>query len=143
MGNRALIIFTDGEEYSPTTYMHWNGGDVAAALTELFTLMADRGTDISYGTARFLGILHDKMPGNLSLGCFNTPPRPQGKSYEQWLTDMSHGDAGAILVDFKTGQVHCYGGYGLVIGSERFPKQAVPFQKLTTIASWHKQTVTK
>lgn len=140
MGNRAIIIFTDGEEFSPTTYMHWNGGDVAPLLTELLTLMADRGADLSYCSARFVGIIHSHMEGNLSLGMFNTSTdgllTATGRlPYGKWLAELSHGDAGAFLVDFRTMQCHCYGGYGLVIGTERLANQAVPLSMLSMLSS--------
>ena len=32
MGNRALIIFTDGDRVSPVVYLHWCGGQVPAWL---------------------------------------------------------------------------------------------------------------
>ena len=63
MGNRAIVIFKDGEEYSPHVYLHWNGGieSVAAFLTE----MNRRGwhrTD--YAAARFCQVVGEFFSGS-------------------------------------------------------------------------------
>ena len=101
MGDRALIIFRDSHEYSPTVYLHWKGGEVGELLTKAAPRM--RGGDASYACARFVGVCHENMPGGYSLGLFNTPEdgRPR-----------SHGDAGVFVVNVTSGEVETYGGYG-------------------------------
>jgi hypothetical protein len=53
MGDRALVIFTDGKEVSPVIYLHWHGSRVPELLAQLKLLMASRGADASYAAARF------------------------------------------------------------------------------------------
>jgi len=91
MGNRALVQFTDGDDFSPVTYLHWNGAYVADYIAELVELMSDRMGDLPYSAARFIGICHSHSPGNLSLGVWN---------YDKKLnTEDSHGDEGCFIVN--------------------------------------------
>jgi hypothetical protein len=72
MGDRALIIFTDGKDVSPVIYLHWSGSKVPRLLEQHKALMATRGADVCYAAARFAGIAHASMPDqNLSLGMWN------------------------------------------------------------------------
>lgn len=72
MGDRALVIFTDGKEVSPVMYLHWHGSRVPELLAQHKIVMASRGADVSYAAARFTGIVHAIMPeSNLSLGMWN------------------------------------------------------------------------
>lgn len=119
MGDRAIVIFTDGAEVSPAIYLHWNGTEVPAWLKEHKEMMADRTGDVAYAAARFVGIAHTKITGNLSLGMWNLTPeqidRIRGAhpstSPETELTAMSHGDAGVALVNVNDFTWKGYGGY--------------------------------
>lgn len=128
MGDRALVVFTDGKDVSPVVYLHWNGTEVPEWLNELKSLMVGRATnaactlkvggrasDLNYTTARFIGICHSHISGNLSLGTWSTPePLRQAVLCNKTgvLTDESHGDAGFIVVNVNDGLSYkAYGGY--------------------------------
>jgi hypothetical protein len=66
MGNRALVIFTDGERVSPVVYLHWCGDQVPAWLSDLKQLMRGREGDVDYSCAR-LGVTDDARVGNVFL----------------------------------------------------------------------------
>jgi len=78
MGERALVVFTNGEEVSPAVYLHWHGEVVPQLLKLAATVMAGdpksgyqnapRIGDVSYSAARFVGVCHSVIDGNLSLG---------------------------------------------------------------------------
>lgn len=104
MGERAQIYFTDGRKIGPGIYLHWNGPDVAELLLETKNHMKGREGDLDYTTARFIGICHEAIPGNLSLGVSNA------QSDGWW--NHSPGDAGAFLVNVNTWTVECADGYG-------------------------------
>jgi hypothetical protein len=78
MGNRATVIFTDGQRhFSPAIYLHWNGGpeSVYQFLDELDRRKV-RGDD-HYYAARFVQVVgeffdQDRFSG-LSLGISNGP----------------------------------------------------------------------
>ncbi len=121
MGDRALVIFTDGKEVSPTVYLHWSGDRVPALLDELKVLMTGREGDVSYSAARFIGICHASIDGNLSLGCWNTDDgiAEAAKSvigapvsvHASLLKSHSHGDAGCIVVNVNDHAWKAFGGY--------------------------------
>lgn len=115
MGDRALIIFTDGTEVSPVIYLHWSGSKVPDLLEQHKALMASRGADVSYAAARFVGIVHATMPEqNLSLGMWNTEPNALNavlSTDADKLTELSHGDAGFVVVDVQKYSWKAYGGY--------------------------------
>ena len=105
MGDRALVQFTDGDEVSPVIYLHWSGSEVAGYLKELAELMRGREGDVNYAAARFVGICHNHIEGNLSLGMWN--------QVEKLTADDSHGDAGCFVVNVDTWNIEAMGGYGL------------------------------
>lgn len=109
MGNRALIVFTNTakDDVSPIIYLHWNGSDVPAWIEELKSLMASRKGDVSYAAARFVGICHDHIDGNLSLGMWNSNLGDILKN----PAEHSHGDAGVIVVNCDDFTWLAYGGY--------------------------------
>lgn len=115
MGDRAIIVFTDGEDVSPVIYLHWSGSNVPALLEQHKTLMASRGADLQYAAARFVGIVHATMPQqNLSLGIWNAEPvtrRAVLSADADELSKISHGDAGLIIVDVKDYSWKAWGGY--------------------------------
>jgi hypothetical protein len=106
MGDRALIVVTDGERVSPVVYLHWGGASVPEMIEQLRLLMASRGADVDYAAARLVGIAHETMPGPLSLGMWNAPESLQrhvrdqvaGTDRSYFLDQESHGDAGFIIV---------------------------------------------
>lgn len=96
MGNRASIVFTDGEEYSPVVYLHWNGFEVPDWLSQTRDLMNSRPGDLDYTAARFVGVCHGHIDGPLSLGLSN---------YAGDIAKHDPGDAGTFVVDVRTWQV--------------------------------------
>ena len=68
MGDRARIVFFDSHLESQTVYLHWHGTQVPAWLCDLKQRMHGRFSDAQYAAARFVGICHSKIEGNLSLG---------------------------------------------------------------------------
>ena len=68
MGNRAFVIFYDSTRISPTMYVHWHGESIPAWLEQLKHRMKGRFDDAEYAAARFIGICHTQIDGNLSLG---------------------------------------------------------------------------
>ena len=115
MGDRALMIFTDGKEVSPVIYLHWSGSKVPDLLEQHKALMASRGADVPYAAARFVGIVHATMPEqNLSLGMWNADPRIRTAVTcrdADTLKEFSHGDAGVVVVDVTDYSWKSYGGY--------------------------------
>lgn len=115
MGDRALVVFTDGKEISPTVYLHWGGSKVPTLLQELAVLMGDRKSDVSYTCARFIGIVHSHNPNsNLSLGVWETSLSvKQGilRNLPRRIAKQSHGDAGVIVVNVDDFSWKAYGGY--------------------------------
>ena len=114
MGDRARVFFTSGQDLSPGVYLHWHGNEVAALLRKTRERMKGREGDSHYAAARFVGICHEHIPGNLSLGIECGPSsvneareRTDGYGYE-W----SPGDAGVFIVNCSTWSVECFGGYG-------------------------------
>ena len=116
MGNRAQIILTkeyelEGElhkHYSPTIYLHWNGSldEVLTMVDKLAEVMAHREGDLDYATARLIGLYHESIEGNLSLGVWNN------KQNEDDILAENPGDNGTYFVDCKTFEVmhHSYSG---------------------------------
>lgn len=94
MGDRALIQFENGIETSPAIYLHWDGNYVEDRIAETKRLMEGRSTDLAYVTARFIGVCHSHIDGNLSLGVWNA-------SYRLTPGD-SHGDRGCYVIDIST-----------------------------------------
>jgi len=126
MGDRALILFTDGKEVSPTVYLHWSGSRVPELLDELKILMSDRLGDVGYSAARFIGLCHATIDGSLSLGCWNAESSIEDAVWafssteadsEPALTAVtelksySHGDAGVVIVNVNDLSWKAVGGY--------------------------------
>lgn len=110
MGNRAVIILTDSRgDHSPAIYVHWTGSMVPQFLAKWWPIMADRRDDLHYGAARLIGVLHNEIGGNLSLGCWNLRDIPKAPAMlPKFYTAQSHGDAGVFVVNCKTGDVQRY-----------------------------------
>jgi hypothetical protein len=114
MGDRALILFKNQDTVSPTVYLHWNGSDVPLFICRLSILMADRRNDPSYAAARFIGLAHEDIPGNLSLGVMETPEELRQAVLDNdanVIADFSHGDSGVVVVDTATFSWKSYGSH--------------------------------
>jgi hypothetical protein len=79
MGNRAIVVFTDGKDVSAQVYLHWNGGPESIyAFLEECDRRKIRGTsDLSYCAARFCHVVGDffdqDKTTSTSLGLFSSP----------------------------------------------------------------------
>jgi hypothetical protein len=111
MGNRALVIFHDADRISPTVYLHWSGGEVPKLLGDLGERMAGRYGDADYAAARFIGLCHNLIDGNLSLGVYANGLKRADLGNTKKLAAMSHGDAGVVIVDTEDFTWKAYGGY--------------------------------
>lgn len=101
MGHRVSVIFTDEETFGPPVYLHWNGDpDVLIYLDECRDLMDDRRGDIPYMTARFIGICHNNIPGNLSLGVGLNAVEKGDEA--DCFRRQDPGDCGVIVVNVNT-----------------------------------------
>ncbi len=132
MGDRAIVVFyekhRDNEyRFSPGVYLHWGGSEVHSLLQEALPRM--RRGDASYSAARFCGVCHENIDGNLSLGLLPAP-----SSWEEATSESySHGDAGVFLVDVQTWVVRCFNGYGFeplgaadAVGALQLDRDKVP-----------------
>ena len=96
MGNRAVISFKcEGvpKEYSPSIYLHWNGGrDSIEGFLKAHEKANFQGGD--YGIARLVQLITNSFDGGLSVGV---------GVYCQMDTD--NGDNGVYWVDPKTFEI--------------------------------------
>lgn len=106
MGDRVLVQFEDNQtgDVSPVCYMHWSGDSAKDKIAKLARLMTGRSGDLSYAFGRFVGVCHDEIPGNCSLGVMQQSGRLKPED--------SHGDAGCYVVDCNDWSVEAFGGYG-------------------------------
>jgi hypothetical protein len=111
MGNRACVIFYDSKRISPTVYLHWHGESVPAWLQQLKHLMNGRFDDAEYAAARFVGISHQQIEGNLSLGVLSNRYTPAEIHDELLMEANSPGNAGIVVVDTRDFTWKAYGGY--------------------------------
>jgi hypothetical protein len=111
MGNRASIIFYDETHVSPTVYLHWHGEAVPAWLEQLKQLMNGRFEDASYAAARFVGICHQRIDGNMSLGVWSNELTHADIHNEPLMEDESPGNAGIVVVNTHDFTWKAYGGY--------------------------------
>jgi hypothetical protein len=117
MGNRACIVFFDRNGVSPTVYLHWHGDAVPARLGQLKNRMQGRFSDASYAAARFVGICHDNIDGNLSLGIWSNDLTLANIRSKDRLEAESPGNAGFVVVDTSDFSWKAYGGS--LAGSDR------------------------
>jgi hypothetical protein len=111
MGNRACVIFFDRNRVSPTVYLHWHGSSVPAFLDQLKVRMHGRFSDADYAAARFVGICHASIDGNLSLG-ISSNSFSQADIRERGIMDAhSPGNAGMVVVDTSDFSWKAFGGY--------------------------------
>lgn len=111
MGDRALILFHDRYRISPTVYLHWHGDQVPEILRDLTETMTGRYGDAEYAAARFTGLCHQRIPGNLSLGLMRHTLRHADLDNPAVLRSLSHGDAGVVIVNTDDFTWTAYGGY--------------------------------
>jgi hypothetical protein len=117
MGNRTCIIFFDRNRVSPTVYLHWHGESVPGWLSQLKDLMSGRFGDASYAAARFVGICHANINGNLSLGLSSNDFSLADVLNEDRMEAASPGNAGMVVVDTRDFTWKAYGGY--LAGNDR------------------------
>jgi hypothetical protein len=110
MGNRACIVFYDRNCVSPTVYLHWHGDTVPAWLDRLKTLMEGRFGDASYAAARFVGICHTNIDGNLSLGLLSNDLSLSDILDRGRMEGESPGNAGMVVVDTSDFTWKAFGG---------------------------------
>lgn len=111
MGNRATIIFLDQGGVSPTVYLHWHGASVPAWLKQLKERMKGRYSDAGYAAARFVGLCHEQIDGNLGLGLVSNDLTLRHIRHGFPLEQLSPGDAGLVVVDTRDFTWKAYGGY--------------------------------
>jgi hypothetical protein len=111
MGNRACIVFFDRNRVSPTVYLHWHGDAVSGWLGQLKDHMSGRFSDAAYAAARFVGICHANIDGNLSLGISsNDLSLPDVLNHDRMEAE-SPGNAGIVVVNTSDFTWKAYGGY--------------------------------
>ena len=105
MGDRALVQFKNSKgELSPVCYLHNHAYQVSEFIRMTEALMQSRGEDLNYTFARFIGVCHEEIKGNLSLGVWNQET--------ELIEADSHGDGGVLVVHcYGEWRVHCSGGY--------------------------------
>jgi hypothetical protein len=111
MGNRAAVVFFDRSSVSPTVYLHWHGNAVPGWLDQLSMLMKGRYADATYAAARFVGICHGNIDGNMSLGISSNGFDLSLIRSEPCMHEASPGDAGIVVVDTSDFSWRAYGGY--------------------------------
>jgi len=111
MGNRACVVFFDRNRVSPTVYLHWHGDAVPAWLDQLKDRMDGRFSDAAYAAARFVGICHAHIGGNLSLGIWSNSLSLADLRNADGLKAESPGNAGIVVVDTSDFSWKVFGGY--------------------------------
>ena len=111
MGDRAIVIFHDESEVSPSVYLHWSGIRVPALIDLLKERMKGRYGDVDYAAARFIGICHEQIEGNLSLGVLNNDLTVTDLVNADRMKAVSHGGAGAVVVNTENFTWIAYAGY--------------------------------
>jgi hypothetical protein len=111
MGDRASIIFFDDRVISPTVYLHWHGPYVPEWLEILEIVMTDRTGDAMYAAARFVGICHERIEGNLSLGIQSNAFTHADLQHSPTLEAESPGNAGFVVFDTRDFSWRAYDGY--------------------------------
>jgi hypothetical protein len=111
MGDRACVIFFDRDGVSPTVYLHWHGHAVPGWLDDLTLLMASRPNDAAYAAARFVGLCHTRIAGNLSLGVTSNDLTRRDIGDAERLAELSPGNAGLAVVNTADFTWRAYGGY--------------------------------
>jgi hypothetical protein len=116
MGNRACVVFFDHHRVSPTVYLHWAGDAIPGYLDQLKARMDGRFSDAAYAAARFVGICHANIEGNLSLGISSNDFSQVDVRNKDRMEQDSPGNAGIVVVDTSDFSWKAYGGYLAEIG---------------------------
>ena len=111
MGDRACVVFFDRNCVSPTVYLHWHGNVVPAWLDQLKDRMNGRFSDAAYAAARFVGICHANIDGNLSLGISSNDLSQADVRSTDRMEEHSPGNAGIVVVDTSDFSWKAYVGY--------------------------------
>ncbi|MBS0263109.1 MAG: hypothetical protein JSS02_14290 [Planctomycetes bacterium] len=111
MGDRACVIFFDATHVSPTVYLHWHGDSVPAWLDELKARMTGSYCDAQYAAARFVGLCHERISGNLSLGIWSNSLTLKELRDPIRMGEESPGNAGVVIVDTSDFTWKAYAGY--------------------------------
>ena len=110
MGNRAFVIFYDRSEVSPAIYLHWHRDEVPSWLAELKLLMKGRENDAEYAAARFTGICHGRIEGNLGLGIRSYYLKYKDVISHEQMSKKKYSDSIVIVVDTADFSWRAYGG---------------------------------
>lgn len=95
MGNRAVVVFKEGEQLAAPIYLHWNGGP--ETIYPVLNLMRDVykvRADLEYCPARFVQIMGNFFGGSASLGIMPSLD-PANPDWDR----LDPGDNGIYLVD--------------------------------------------
>lgn len=105
MGDRVVVVFKsrDNPNGVAMLYAHWLGGDVVDVLVEAAPGM--RRGDAPYAAARAIAAVCARCKGPLGVGVMAPPETLEHPA------DLSHGDAGVLVVDCDTGEMTAHGGY--------------------------------
>lgn len=92
MGNRACVVFTDGRNFSPAIYLHWNGGPESVyAFLDALKRYGALG-DCDCAAACLTQLVGNYLGGTLSLALFN---------FEEPPARLDPGDNGLYLVTLR------------------------------------------
>lgn len=108
MGDRVVVVVTDGNEIAPAIYAHWLGSEAPAILVKAGEAGLIRKDDESYAAARVCGAFHEASPGHTGVGLLDAP----ADLSDETLEEFSHGDAGVIVLNVSDGSLRYVGGYG-------------------------------
>ena len=111
MGNRACIVFFDRNRVSPRSTCTGTATLSQAGWTSSRSLCRDGSRDASYAAARFVGICHANIDGNLSLGISSNDFSLADVRNKDRMEDHSPGNAGIVAVDTSDFTWKAYGGY--------------------------------
>lgn len=103
MGDRVLMQCHDSDDFGPVVYGHWSGADAVEIVKRLRARMATRKDDLNYWSARLVQEAINSDAGATGFGVWNAKAK--------LVSDDSHGDAGCVLIDVRTGAVQVSGGY--------------------------------
>jgi hypothetical protein len=139
MGNRACVIFFDHNRVSPTVYLHWHGDAVPRWLDQLKATMHGRFGDAAYAAARFVGICHAHIQGNLSLGIWSNGLSLADLRRTDEMEAESPGNAGIVVVDTSDFSWKADGGYlaGIHEGQEATNETKRTVAEEALDAFWH------
>ncbi len=108
MADKIIIIVhnEESQDYGPRIYLDWDGKRIPTLLREWWKYMGGRRGDVRCGTARLVGIAHNTIDGNRSLGVMRSAAHAYPPAMRYLLQgDYAIGDEGTIHVDAETGIV--------------------------------------